>query len=182
MDVHGDPAEGASTAQVAIVEFTDFQCPYCGSFAKQTYPQLVDNYIKPGKVKLIYRDLPLTFHPHAMPAALAARCAGEQGKFWEMHDSLFADQQDLESKDFVDRASKLGLDSGKFNQCIASDKYKNDIQSNIDYAEKLGIHGTPAFVIGTVGPDGNLKVTKGFVGARPYEVFKTDLDEVLAKQ
>jgi protein-disulfide isomerase len=178
--VEGDPVEGVSTAKVAIIEFTDFQCPYCGHFAKETYPQLMANYISSGKVKLYYRDFPLTFHQDAMPAAHAARCAGEQGKFWEMHDSLFANQSALADKDLRDRSSKLGLDTAKFSACLASDKYYTDIQDSIRDAQKMGIGGTPAFILGTIQPDGSVKVAKGFVGARPYDAFKSDLDQLLA--
>ncbi len=178
--VAGDPVEGASTAKVALVEFTDFQCPYCGEFAKDTYPQLVANYISSGKLKFFYRDLPLSFHQFAMSAAHAARCAGEQGKFWEMHDSLFADQPALADKDLQDRASKLGLDTAQFSACLASDKYESDIQNSVADAQKMGIRGTPAFILGTIQPDGSLKVAKGFVGVRPYDAFKADVDQLLA--
>src|SRR3569833_296743 len=119
----GVQVEGPSTAKVAVVEFTDFECQYCGEFARNTYPQIFNNYIKFGKIRYFYHPMPLSIHPHSVPAAEAAQCAGDQGKFWEMHDSLFANQGAMEERDFLGRAQALGIDVNKFSHCMLQDKY-----------------------------------------------------------
>lgn len=180
-NVQGLPVQGDPTARVAIVEFTDFQCPFCGMFMSQTYPKILEDYIKAGKVKFFFRDFPLSFHGDALLAARAAHCAGEQGKFWEMHNSLFANQNAIAKKDLLDRAPKLGLDAGLFNQCLSSDRYSNDIDASVQAAEKLGVSGTPTFLIGPLDADGiTVHVKKGFAGAYPFEAFKSALDPLLA--
>ncbi len=155
-----------------MIEYSDFECPFCGGFEQQTYPQLFENYIKMGEVKLFYRDLPLPMHPHAMHAARAAHCAGEQGKYWEMHDSLFAKQNALSDPALLDRARTLGLDTQKFGECFASDRYKDDILKSIAEAQKLGVQATPTFFIGTIDSNGDVvNISKRIVGAKPYADF-----------
>jgi protein-disulfide isomerase len=180
LSVRGDLFKGDAPARVAIIEYSDFECPFCGGYERETSPQIFDNYIKTGKVKLFYRDLPLPMHPHAMSAARAARCAGDQGKYWEMHDSLFAKQNALSDPTLVDRAKTLGLDTNKFSECFSSDRYADDIQKSIAEAQKLGIGGTPTFFIGTIDSNGHVvNISKRIIGARPYADFQAALDEVL---
>lgn len=182
-DVQNDPAEGVSTAGLAIIEYTDFQCPFCEMFVNQTYPRIVTDFINTGKVRFFYRDLPDPSHPFAMSAARAARCAGEQGKFWQMHDSLFADQDALAYDTLVDRGAKLGLDKIKYNQCLSSHRYADAIQNNLNEAEKIGVVGTPTFSLGTVEPDGHtVKIEKAIQGAQSYDAFKSSLDLMLAQK
>src|SRR5262249_54175285 len=138
--------------------FTDFQCPFCGAFAANAYPSIMAHYVQTGKVKMFYRDDPLSFHENATPAAKAAHCAQEQGKFWEMHDSLFANQNALGQQDILDRAGKMGLDTGKFSQCVASDKFDSTVQNSSTEANSWGINGTPTFLIGTITEDGKMTV------------------------
>ena len=181
LSLDGLPVEGDGDAHVAIVEFTDFQCPFCGRYMQESFPSIYANYIKTGKVKYYYRDFPLSFHEFAAPAAKAARCAGDQGKFWEMHDSLFANQQALTQQDITDRATKLGLDTAKFNQCLADNKYTDLMQKNENEANGWGISGTPSFFIGMIGSDGKvMSVDKTIVGAQPYETFQSAIDAELA--
>jgi protein-disulfide isomerase len=181
VNFHGDPARGAKAARVAIVEYSDFQCPFCGTYARETYSLIEENYIKTGKVKYFFRDLPLPMHPNAFPAAQAARCAGDQGKFWEMHDRLFANQNALSALDLFKHAQALALDTAQFNQCLMSGKYTNAIRRSVSEAEGYGINGTPAFMIGVIGPNGEqLTIKKVIVGAEPYESFKAALDELLS--
>jgi len=181
LNLRGGEFKGDSNAAIAIVEYYDFECPFCGGYERETYPQVFDNYIKTGKVKLFYRDLPLPMHPHATQAARAARCAGEQGEYWEMHDSLFARQNALSDPALLDRVKTLGLDTQKFGECFSSDKYKDDIQKSIAEAQKLGIQGTPTFFIGTIDPNGDVvNIKKRIVGAKPYAEFQAALDEALA--
>lgn len=179
LDTRGENFRGDSGARVAVIEYADFECPYCGEYERKTFPQILSDYIQTGKVKYFYRDLPLPMHSHAMPAARAARCAGEQGKYWEMHDSLFARQNALSSPALLDRAQTLGLDTTKFTECQSRDKYTADIQKSASEAEKMGIDGTPTFFLGTIDPGGNVIIAKRLQGAAPFEVFKSSLDALL---
>ena len=171
---------GESTARVAIIEYADFECPYCGEYERKTFPQILSDYIATGKVKYFYRDLPLPGNPRALPAARAARCAGEQGKYWEMHDSLFAKQNALSAPAFLDRAQTLGLDTAKFTECLSSEKYTADIQKSVSEALKMGIDGTPTFFLGVVEPSGDVTIENRFKGTAPFDVFKTEIDALLA--
>jgi protein-disulfide isomerase len=150
-----------------------------------------DDYIKTGKARLYYRDMPLPFHEHAVPAARAAHCAGEQGKFWEMHDSLFTDKipvpgpngrsSGLATSDIDERAAKLGLDTAKLDACMASTRFADVIKRSSEEAAKMNIEGTPTFVVGTIGPNGNvMSVKKTIVGAQPFGAFKAVIDPLLA--
>ncbi len=182
VSVRGEMFRGDSAARVAIIEYADFECPYCGEYERKAFPQILSDYIETGKVKYFYRDLPLEMHARALPAARAARCAGEQGKFWEMHDSLFAKQNALSAPALVDRAQTLGLDKEKFTECQSSEKYTADIQKSISDAQKMGISGTPTFFLGVVGPDGDVTIEKRLQGAAPFDVFKTEIDALLASK
>jgi protein-disulfide isomerase len=179
VSVRGETFRGDSGAHVAIIEYADFECPYCGEYERQVFPQLLTDYIETGKVKYFYRDLPLPMHAHAMPAARAAHCAGEQGKFWEMHDSLFAKQNALSAPAFLDRAQTLGLDTTKFTECQSSEKFTADIQKSISEAQQMRIDGTPTFFIGIVEPGGDVTIEKRFNGMAPFDMFKTELDVLL---
>jgi protein-disulfide isomerase len=178
VSVRGETFRGDSGARVALIEYADFECPYCGEYERKTFPQLLSDYIETGKVKYYYRDLPLSIHGRALPAARAARCAGEQGKYWEMHDSLFAKQNALSAPALLDRAQTLGLDKEKFTECLASDRFNEDIRKNTSDAQKYGIDGTPTFFIGTIEGD-VVNIKAGIKGSSPLEVFKTDLDALL---
>jgi len=179
LDIHGEKFRGDSDARVAIIEYADFECPYCGEYERKAFPQLLSDYIQTGKVKYFYRDLPLPMHARALPAARAARCAGDQGKYWEMHDSLFANQNALSAPALLEHAQTLGLDAAKFAECFSSDKYSEDIRKSMSNAQALGIEGTPTFFIGTI--DGDIvKIRKAIQGGPPFEVFKTSLDALLA--
>jgi protein-disulfide isomerase len=181
INVAGMPVEGDSGAKVAIVEFTDFQCPVCGKFAAQIYPQLLADYIDTGKIRYIYEDFPLTsMHPHAAPAANAAHCAAEQGKFWQMHDSLYANQDALGQADFTNRAQTLGLNVDQFNACVASGKYDGTVQQSVAYGSSLGVNATPTMFIGTLRADGMFVPDHMIRGLYPYEQYKTALDAEFA--
>jgi protein-disulfide isomerase len=171
---------GQSGASVAIVEYADFECPYCGQYEHDVYPEISRDYIQTGKVKYFYRDLPLPMHPHAIIAARAAHCAGEQGKYWEMHDSLFAKQNALRDVDMPDRAQEVRLDTAKFSDCLSSNRYKDEIKQSAMEAEKMGIQTTPTFFIGAAGADGEVRNLKMIIGARPYDDFKSVIDGLLS--
>ena len=146
--------------------WSDFQCPFC-SRVEPTLTKVREDY--KGKVRIAWHDLPLPFHQNAMPAATAARAAGEQGKFWEMHDKLFANQTNLDRPSLEKYAQELGLNMAKFKAALDSDKYKKEIQADSEAGAKIGARGTPAFFING----------KFLSGAQPYEAFKAKIDEEL---
>ena len=191
MSVEGELFRGEASAPVAIIEYADIECPFCRHFERDIYPRVFDDYIKSGKVRIYYRDMPLPMHEYAIPAARAARCAGEQGKFWEMHDSLFTDKianpgpngrsAGLATVDIDERAAKLGLDTAKLDACMASTRFVEIIKRSSEEAAKMNFEGTPTFVIGTINPHGNtVSVKKTIIGARPYDSFKAAIDPLLA--
>ncbi len=180
LNIRGEPFRGQSDARVAIVEYSDFACPYCAEFVRELYPRIEAEYIKSGKVKYFFRDLPERGHTNAWMAAQAARCAGEQGKFWEMHDLLFATQAALAGLDLPTLAQGLGLDTEELRACIDHGRWAEAIQRSAAGARRLELYGTPAFLIGTVSEDGNVvRATKTVVGGASFEALKSALDELL---
>jgi protein-disulfide isomerase len=181
MSVAGEPFRGVASAPVAIIEYGDFECPFCRRFEHETYPQIRDAYINTGKARYFYRDMPLPFHQQAVPAARAARCAADQGKFWEMHDSLLAATESLSASDIDKHAQSLGLDVAKLDGCVASDRFADVIQRSSGEANKMQVSGTPTFLIGTLTPNGDIvNVKKTVVGAFPFDAFKAAIDPLLA--
>jgi protein-disulfide isomerase len=163
-----DPSIGPADAPVTIIEFSDYQCPYCQVWYQQVYQQLLASY--PDKLRFVYRDLPLPMHPEAEPAAEAANCAGEQGDYWKYHDALFDQQYGLSRAAYEHYASDLGLDTTAFTACLDSHRYKDEIQADASDASRIGITGTPSFVI-----NGRI-----LIGALPFSDFKAVVDEELA--
>jgi protein-disulfide isomerase len=164
-----DPSQGKADAPVTIVEFSDFQCPFC----QRVMPTLKELRGKYGdKVRLVWKDFPLTqIHPQAFVAAQAGNCAREQGKFWEYHDTLFGNQSALQPDNLKKYAADLGLDAAKFNQCLDSSKYEARVQDALAVGGRLGIGSTP-----TVFVNG-----RSINGAQPLEVFQSIIDEELAR-
>ncbi|MDP3763618.1 MAG: DsbA family protein [bacterium] len=169
---------GNKNAPVTLIEFSDFQCPFCRKFYRETLPQIKKEYIDTGKARLVYRDFPLSFHPGATPAAEGTECAREQGKFWEMHDVIFDEQEkqgsgtiQFTADDVKKWAAKIGLNTSKFNQCLDSGKYKKEVEKDITDGSAAGVTGTPAVFI-----NGRL-----VVGAQPFAAFKVIIDEELKK-
>jgi protein-disulfide isomerase len=143
-------------------------------------PQIEKDYIDAGKVRHVFMDFPLPMHAQAQKASEAANCAGYQGKFWEMHDRLFANQNALAPDALLKHAEALGLDTAKFKECLDSGKAAEAVKKQMAEGQKAGITGTPGFLIGFVEPDGKVKATKKISGAVPYTNFKTTLDEMLS--
>ena len=180
MGVTGEPFKGDAAAKLAIIEYADFQCPFCRRFEHDIYPQIRDSYVNTGKLKYFHRDMPLSFHEGAMPAARAVHCATEQGKFWEMHDSLLGDAASLSAADIDQRATKLGMNVPELDKCISSDKFADVIQRSVTEASVMQIGGTPTFIIGTLDAQGNvMSVKQTVVGASSFETFKAALDPLL---
>jgi len=165
-------SKGSETAPVTIVELSDFQCSYCRSFWKETLPRIEEAHIKTGQVRFVYRHFAI-LGEHSVAAAQAADCAGEQRKFWEYHDRLFASQGPFAfTKQNLKRyAKELGLDSAAFNQCLDSGKYAQKVEGETEIGKMLGVRGTPAFFI-----NGEL-----LVGAQPYETFQLLIEDELEK-
>jgi protein-disulfide isomerase len=164
----GHPSSGASSAPVTIIEFSDFQCPFCRA-AENSLKQVRQKY--GNQIRLVYMDFPLTFHPHAMDAARAARCAADQDKFWQFHDALFLDQKKLDPDNLKQTAAKIGLDRGKFNACFSSDKQDAGIRKDMAEGSSLGVTGTPTFFING----------RELVGAQPAPKFNEVIDEELTR-
>jgi protein-disulfide isomerase len=179
-NIHGEPFRGTNTARIAIIEYSDFGCSFCGRYAREIYPQIDQEYVRSGKVRYYFRDLPEPNETNSWFKARAARCAGDQDKFWEMHDLLFA-AQNLSGPDLDGFAQTLGLDRRRFDECLATEKYLNNIQRSADGARRMGLLGTPAFLIGTVTEDGDfVRVKKVMVGAENFNALKSALDELLS--
>jgi protein-disulfide isomerase len=180
MSVEGELFKGDPGAKLAIIEYADFQCPFCRRFEHDVYPQIRDSYVNTGKLKYFHRDMPLSFHQGAMPAARAVQCATVQGKFWEMHDSLLGDAASLSAADIDERAGKLGLNVSELDKCISSNRFADIIQRSMAEATEMQISGTPTFIIGTLDAQGKvISVKKTVVGASPFESFKAALDPLL---
>ena len=171
-------AMGREDAPVTMVEFTDYQCPFCRRFEADSFAQLKKEYIDTGKVRFVSRDLPLDFHPNAPAAAMAARCAGDQHKFWEMRDAMMLDTAtDLGPDSILKYGQKTNLDMTAFRGCLSDKKYTSAIQKDTADAGTLGISGTPSFVIGKTAKDEIAGVR--IVGAVPYSVFDSTIKDLL---
>lgn len=167
-----DPFIGDANAPVTIVEWSDYECPFCERFAKTTLPQIKEAFIDTGKARLVYRDFPLSSHKNATPAALAAACARDQGgdeMYFQYHDLIFENQSNLSSDLLKQFAIDLNLDSDSFNECLDSEKYKPEIAQDLVDGQAAGVRGTPAFLI-----NGEL-----VYGAQPFEVFEEVINNLL---
>ncbi len=176
----GAATDGGPGAKVAVIEYSDFQCPYCGKFARDTLPSLETRYVRPGKVLLAFKHLPLPIHRAAEGAARAAACAGEQGRFWEMHALLFGDQQHLDSPSLEQHAAVLGLPPEQFKACVSGQEVAQKISNDAAEARALGIRGTPTFFLGLLGPDRTVKVLARLNGSVPVEEFARELDRLIS--
>jgi protein-disulfide isomerase len=165
----GSPALGPANAPITMVEFSDYQCPYCRQWHDQVYNRLLQDY--KGKIRFVYRDFPLSgIHPSAISAAESAYCAGEQGSYWQYHDLLFTGQYDLGVAGYQKYAAILKLDLTKFNACLTKRTYQAEVETNYDFAANLGIQSTPTFFINGLA----------VVGAQPYDYFKQVIDMEIA--
>ena len=178
----GAPAMGDAKAQVAIVEFADYQCPYCIRHATQVLPSLVSDYVNTGKVRYFFKDLPVEFvHSQAFKEAEAARCAGEQGKYWEMHNRLFlANQPSGVVNELPAYALALNLDLARFQRCLDNGTSAAQIRKDIQDAKQYRVQGTPTFFVGTPDSEGSgIHAVTMLYGAQAYPVFKKTLDQML---
>ncbi|MGM5483393.1 MAG: DsbA family protein [Nanobdellota archaeon] len=167
--IENDDVKGDKNAPVTIIEWSDYECPFCARFYSQTLSMIEKKYIDTGKAKLVFRDFPLPFHNNAQKSAEAAECAGEQNKYYEMHDLLFEKGVDGGVSSYKEYASSIGLDRNEFDQCLDSGRMKEEVQKDMADGSKLGIQGTPGFMI-----NGKL-----ISGAQPFEVFKDAIESAL---
>lgn len=165
----GDPFLGPENAPITIVEFSDYQCPYCIRWYQEVYTRLMKDY--QGKIRFVYRDFPLySIHPEAEPAAEAANCAGEQNVYWQFHDALFGQKNGLGNSAYTQYASELGLNMEQFKQCLSEHRYKSEVDADYKFASNLGVSSTPTFFVNGLA----------IVGAQPFEVFQQIIDKELA--
>jgi len=179
VDLDDNRALGSADATVAVVEFSDYQCPYCSRFFQQTFPQIEKSYIATGKVRFYFRDFPLIqIHPQAKPAAIAANCAGRQGAYWEMHNGLFANQKELGTGLYRELAQKLRLDLPTFESCLAEPGESQKVDDDLAYGQRLTVQGTPHYFVGRV-QDGRLVNPVRVNGAQPFEAFSKVIESML---
>lgn len=165
----GDPFLGPENAPITIIEFSDYQCPYCVKWYQEVHGRLMKEY--EGKIRFVYRDFPLySIHPEALPAAEAANCAGEQDAYWPFHDALFGQKNGLGAQAYSKYASELGLNVDQFNKCMSERRYKSEVDADFKFASTLGVSSTPTFFVNGLA----------IVGAQPFEVFKDVIDKELA--
>ncbi len=169
--VDDDPFIGPDVAPITIIEFSDYECPYCKRWHDEVFLRLLDEY--PDQVRIVYRDFPLdSIHPNATPAAEAANCANEQGLFWEFHNALFGGAYGLNRDAYIAYATDLGMDVDSFTTCIDERRYADEVQADFEYAAGFGIRSTPTFFINGLA----------IIGAQPFEVFQQVIEQELAGQ
>jgi len=165
---------GSPDAKVTIIEYSDFQCPFCARFYTGAYPQIKAQYVETGKANIVFKDYPLSFHPQAQKAAEAGKCALEQGneKFWKLHDLIFQNQAQLSVDNLKLWAVQAGVNAAKFNDCLDSGRMAAAVQRDFAEGQAAGVRGTPTFIVNG----------KQVVGAQPFEAFQTAIDAALAGQ
>ena len=174
--VDDDPALGDPNARVTIIEFGDYQCPFCRQFWRETFPRLKKEYIDTGKVRFIYRDYPQAVHPEAILSAMAAECADDQGKYYDFHDKVFR-EQDRRGRDVVRFrapelkrwAADIKLDTAAFNACLDEERHKDEVSKDFKDLEGLGFEGTPIFFVNG----------RALVGAHPFATFQKVIEDFL---
>jgi protein-disulfide isomerase len=180
--VEGAPFLGKVDAPVTLMEFSDYQCPFCSRHYRQTMPTLVKDYVETGQLKYVMRENPIqSIHSRAMGASQAALCANDQGKYWEMHNIMFDNQRELAEENLKSYAATIGLDTAEFNSCFDTKKHENTVNEDLKDGQTLGIRGTPGFVLGLTDPDDPNKVnfTVFLNGAKPLPDFKSAIDSLL---
>lgn len=184
ISIANSPIRGAATAPITIVEFSDYQCPFCGQFVAQSYPELYDRYIATGRVRYVLRDFPLMpIHPFAFKAAEAAHCASDQGQYWRMHDRLFDNQRALAPQDLLTHAQGLGLNVSQFDQCLRSNKYADRVRTGLTDGQQAGVNATPTFFIGftNLESSGVLRPVQVIRGAKSFADFDVVLKSLTAE-
>ncbi len=183
VSIKGAPFLGDANAKLTLVEFTDYQCPFCKRHFNGVLPQIKKDYVDTGKVKYVMRQFPLvSIHPRATKASEAALCAGDQGKYWEVHDRIFRDQRKLSDEDLQAHAEAESLESGQFKDCLSSGKYTEQVKTDAAEGATAGVRGTPSFFLGLTDPSNSEKImaTEYIRGAQAFPSFKTAIDKMLS--
>lgn len=176
------PVKGSPDAPVTLVEYSDYECPFCARHARDVMPLIQEEYVDTGKVKFAMREYPLAnLHKNATNAAIAAKCAGNQGKYWEMHDIMFANQKELGIDNLKALASSVGIDAGTFNTCLDNKETERQVRGDMASGAKLGARGTPGFFLGLTDPNDPDKVnlTVFIKGAQSIDQFRASIDDLL---
>ena len=184
LDLANRPSKGMANAKLTMVAFSDFQCPFCERHVRDTEPQLAKEYLDTGKLKVVFMDFPLeAIHTFAFKAAETARCAAEQGKFWEMHDRLFGTQKTPTAfSNWTAHAAALRLKMPEFENCLSSGKYAAEIRRDVAQGVAAGVSGTPGFFLAVTDPSSTKVKTVRFInGAQPYQTFKAQIDALLTE-
>jgi len=181
LTVGDNPFKGDKDAKLVLMEFSDYQCPFCARHFRETFPQIEKDYINTGKLRYVFRDFPIeSIHREAFKAHEAANCAGEQGKYWEMHDRLFQNQNQLGAAELPKHAEAIGLDLSAFQQCLNSGKQAGEIRKELEEGQKAGVNGTPTFFLGFQEADGKtIKVLRTILGAQPHPQFNEAIEGAL---
>ena len=180
--IAGSPVMGEVDAPVTIIEFTDFQCPFCRRYSNGTFPQIIKDYVETGKVRYVVRQFPLkAIHPKAVKASEASLCAGDQGKYWEMHDRIFKMTRSFEMDEWIRLAEGLGLEMSSFNDCLVNGKKASNVERDLNEGVDMGMSGTPGFFLGRTDPNNpnKFKAVEMIRGAHPYSQFKKAIDKLL---
>jgi len=181
VSIAGSVRQGSSNAQVVLIEFSEFECPFCRQFAQTSSPEIERDFVATGRVELAFWHFPLSIHSTALGAAVAADCAGHQGQFWPMHDALFSGDAKPDDAHIQLAAKHLRLDLARLGAC-STEEAKAAVRVRAGAAARLGVSGTPTFFIGYRLPDGRVKVTDGFSGALPAQQFRIRLDAALKQR
>ncbi len=179
VSIAGAPVLGDVAATVVMIEFADFECPYCARFVREVLPEIKRRYIDTGRLQLAFLHNPLDrVHSRARPAAEAAQCADRQGRFWSFHDELFGDPSTLQEGGLLDTAAKVGIDAAAFKRCREGEA-RDRVEQDGSLARSLNLTGTPAFVLGRLRPDGAVDARAVVSGAKPLKEFLAIIDPIL---
>lgn len=180
-DISGHPSLGEATTDAVIIEFADFQCGFCRRHLNMVMPKLLREYVEPGHVQYVFWDFPVEDrHPEAFQAALAARCADEQGRYWDMRKRLYMSADLLKVPDLLQHASDLGLDTAAFETCLDAGDYTEAVRKDQEKGLSLLVRGTPTFFLGSrVGETGEIRITRSVIGAQSIEVFRSEIDRLM---
>ncbi len=183
INIANAPTRGRADAKVTMIEFSDFQCPFCGRHVRETMPQIDREYIQTGKVRYVFRDFPIdSLHPQAPKAHEAVNCAGDQGKYWEMWERLFANPRQLSPAELVEHGRAVGADPIRLKQCLDTGRHAAAVNASVQEAVGLGATGTPIIFFGLTEPGSNtVKAVRVLRGAYPYDRFKQTIDALLAQ-
>jgi protein-disulfide isomerase len=181
ISIQNAPSRGSASAHVTLIEFSDFECPFCGRYARETYAQIQKEYVDTGKVRYVFRNAPIEdLHPRAFGAAVAGECARAQNKFWELHDRMFRDQRGLTPVGLRSSADMVGIDLAAFDRCVAGEAAPAKVRQDLADAVAFGGTATPTFFLAVEEKNGTVRALQKIVGAKSFSVFKAALDTLLS--